>query len=672
MIENSAKYSTRFRKKLVKARTKLNKEGLTFSDSPTLYIVISNGGLANGVQRSNLEEIITSFKELIMLPQKSYAMVSFENTKNSQATFEKLQGHVLKSTLNLASPNPILYLHYVNDLNPQKSGDFQSPRWDNVPGLIILEDFITETKQIELLKFLEADSPVSNGLDCSDNILKHRKVWHYGYEFRYKHNDVDPNLPLEKGIPKILKSVISKMKETGHIVKEPNQITINKYEPGQGIPSHIDNPEAFDDTLASLSLNSQTVMDFKNSKTKEHNQVLLKERSLMIFTGESRYKWTHGICPRKVDLIPVNKDDADKLTSLNRGMRMSVTFRRVREDYKGPSQNPDIDRPVNEIEAATLEEEHVHKVYNEIASHFTSTRDKPWPKVKQFINELEAHSTIIDIGCGSGRYLGVRSDVYMIGCDRSQNLINICKEKGFKVFTCDGLNLSLRHGIFDACICIAVIHHYSTHERRMKAIEQLLQLVRVEGQILISVWAMEQEYKRVKSKYLKRIDNGPTEKEIPVVPESASKHTIQNLDKSVEIQKSANNPAPPEDSHASNTAAMNDLSIKDKQQSILPVHKNRTPFEKQDVLVPWHRKTVQVSKQKSDQECLKTPELSEDEKIKSEIVNQSSNDNSKLFHRYYHVFKQGELEELCESFDNVEVITSYYDEGNWCVILKKL
>jgi len=73
----------------------------------------------------------------------------------------------------------------------------------------------------------------------------------------------------------------------------------------------------------------------------------------------------------------------------------------------------------------------------------------------------------------------------------------------------------------------------------------------------------------------------------------------------------------------------------------LPVHKNRTEFKHQDVLVPW--------------------------KLKS----QDNQQVVKEFKRYYHVFEEGELEELVSSVENLKVEEIYYDQGNWCCIATK-
>ena len=80
---------------------------------------------------------------------------------------------------------------------------------------------------------------------------------------------------------------------------------------------------------------------------------------------------------------------------------------------------------------------------------------------------------------------------------------------------------------------------------------------------------------------------------------------------------------------------------------VLPVHKNRTKFEHTDLLVPW--KTT----------------------AKQNQAPSSTDEGSKTYHRFYHVFEEGELEELIESLDDLTIVETYYDQGNWCAIFKK-
>lgn len=70
----------------------------------------------------------------------------------------------------------------------------------------------------------------------------------------------------------------------------------------------------------------------------------------------------------------------------------------------------------------------------------------------------------------------------------------------------------------------------------------------------------------------------------------------------------------------------------------LPIHSNRMDFEHNDLLVPWTRK----------------------------------GGDQTTFLRYYHVFDEGELENLIQSAEGDCTIEKvYYDQGNWCVIVQK-
>jgi alkylated DNA repair dioxygenase AlkB len=110
--------------------------------------------------------------------------------------------------------------------------------------------------------------------------------------------------------------------ERGLLPELPDQVIVNKYEPGQGIKDHVDCEPCFTDTIASLSLGSKCVMNFTEKSTKRVIPVLLEPRSLVVMTGPARYEWTHGIPPRKSDEFQGR--------SFKRSRRVSLTFRKVR------------------------------------------------------------------------------------------------------------------------------------------------------------------------------------------------------------------------------------------------------------------------------------------------------------------------------------------------------
>ncbi|KAL0947047.1 hypothetical protein HGRIS_013190 [Hohenbuehelia grisea] len=166
----------------------------------------------------------------------------------------------------------------------------------------------------------------------------------------------------------------------------------------------------------------------------------------------------------------------------------------------------DVVSAVIEGDPQAYENEHVHGVYEQIASHFSMTRYKPWPVIAKFLADLPDGWVGLDSGTGNGKYLPLPLDrpgaVWTIGLDRSQNLLSIARHAGDagdgkvirEVVRDDVLGKSWRPGIFDYSISVATIHHLATAERRKSAIKRLLLHVSPEhGRILIYVWAIEQD-----------------------------------------------------------------------------------------------------------------------------------------------------------------------------------
>lgn len=146
-----------------------------------------------------------------------------------------------------------------------------------------------------------------------------------------------------------------------------------------------------------------------------------------------------------------------------------------------------------------IEDTYVKDVYNDIASHFDLTRQYHWKSVKQFVNSLPVGSFIGDIGCGSGKNMNIRNDCTFMGYDFSQSMVDVCRNKGLNVTYGDILDLPCQPNTFDHCLCIAVIHHLCTVDNRIKAIQQLSNVVKLNGKIFIQVWA-ETAYDNIKYK----------------------------------------------------------------------------------------------------------------------------------------------------------------------------
>lgn len=149
-----------------------------------------------------------------------------------------------------------------------------------------------------------------------------------------------------------------------------------------------------------------------------------------------------------------------------------------------------------EKEASVLERDHVHSVYEKIAPYFSDARYKAWPKVQEFVLAQERGSLVADIGCGNGKYLHINPQAFKVGCDNCFPLAESARNQGYEILLCDGLCLPYRNECFDAVLSIAVVHHFSTKERRIRAIKEMARILRTGGQIMIYVWAMEQKRRK--------------------------------------------------------------------------------------------------------------------------------------------------------------------------------
>lgn len=175
-----------------------------------------------------------------------------------------------------------------------------------ISGLQLVEKFISPKEHHDLIKFIDSQS--------WSTVLK-RRVQQYGFAYNYSSTYTKPEATT--AIPSEFNFLIDKIMEQGLFSQRPDQIIVNEYLPGQGILSHTDHVKHFGDTVASLSLGSNCIMNFELGSNQ--HEILLPIQSLLVLTGDARYKWKHGIIKRKKDTI-----DGKRIA---RKRRVSITFR---------------------------------------------------------------------------------------------------------------------------------------------------------------------------------------------------------------------------------------------------------------------------------------------------------------------------------------------------------
>jgi len=137
--------------------------------------------------------------------------------------------------------------------------------------------------------------------------------------------------------------------------------------------------------------------------------------------------------------------------------------------------------------------------YNIISKVFDNSRVRIWNNVKQFLldNQVSNNksSTLLDCGCGNGKNMIYAQSLgyYSEGFDISNNLLDICKNKGLNVYYQDVLNINADNinKKYNKIISIAVLHHLQTFEEQIVAIKNLYDCLDSNGKLLVSFWSKE-------------------------------------------------------------------------------------------------------------------------------------------------------------------------------------
>jgi alkylated DNA repair protein alkB homolog 8 len=566
----------------------------------------------------------------------------------------------------------------------EKGGDDE--RGGFPAGLYLIPEFLSEEEERDLMGRVDEAGTGEDGVDVGWVTTLSRRVRHWGARFDYisrrvvsldaRTPDARAPLPLPAWLGDLERRVRTAADEAlPRAASDPtpmlDQVTANEYLAGQGIRAHIDTRSAFGPVIASLSLLAPTVMEFRIPDTRpgrdgagegeaggggegdgtaEHpnasNVVLnVPARSLLLLTGPARYEWAHAITPRLWDNIEGR--------ARPRSRRVSITFRSLcLPDAFLPPPATDPDAPPSEFHshrlalatgafsssssssssstsstsssssssgvsvrrgppAPAVERQFVHAFYEEAARHFAQTRHTPWPRVTAFTSALAAGSLVADVGCGNGRLMERGQGLEWVGVDASAGLCAEAQKKGREVAVGDATRVPLRSGAFDAALSIAVLHHLSTQERRRAAVAEIARILRPGGSAIVQAWAFEQ----------------------------------------------------PEDS--------------------------RRTFLTHDVMVPWRLSEGKTTrKQKAGEEGARDDRGADGVDLAASTSSAVSTSTSfattsasslpsaaaptLTLQRFCHLYVRGELDEdVRVAAPDLHIVESWYDRGNWCVIVRK-
>jgi len=411
---------------------------------------------------------------------------------------------------------------------------------------------------------------------------------------------------------------------------------INLFEQGQWLPAHVDNAK-FARPFVSVSLVSEQRVVFTRQDNAD-KAIWLAVGSALRVDSDAADEWLHEIPPvtaRRVSLTFRRLSEATKLQfaaadaalleqKVSKGeqkrqakeqakeaKRVLKKAAKMRDAPQPPAASEEEQEAAKRSQRSTpyqtdggaaasaskwappaVEVEHVRKVYDCVAEQWHGTRYKAWPRVADFVREVcsEPGALVGDIGCGNGKNAGAcfEAGSFCVACDISLKLVEIAhretRDMACDAFGADALTLPIRSNSLDAALCIAVLHHISTPERRLRTVSECVRVLRPGGEALFYAWALEQrEF------------------------ESRSGHR----------------------------------------------------FETPDVLVPFHFRT---HGEYYDEASLEAPSHAVVDTAKRALVLQ----------RFCHVYAEGELEAIVAQLDGVRIRKTYYDQGNWAVIVTKL
>lgn len=235
---------------------------------------------------------ILNFSDLAQMNNKYFSKITelskLDSDKTAKAVFKIYEKMMKKKLINK-------YLQF--------NKSYQVPK---ISGLYYFPNFISGIEEQLLLKLLKKSSEWASITNSKNS----RQVIQYGYTYSYDRSGLKPATEIPDFYLNLIKRVKKYSIDAFKNIKL-DQLLINKYEPGQGISAHIDNPKQFEDNIVCLSIGDSAIFDFSLTSV---IKVPIERRSLYIMSGDSRYKYKHAF----------------KHPKSKKNKRISLTFRKTK------------------------------------------------------------------------------------------------------------------------------------------------------------------------------------------------------------------------------------------------------------------------------------------------------------------------------------------------------
>ncbi|AYU83628.1 hypothetical protein, conserved [Leishmania donovani] len=306
--------------------------------------------------------------------------------------------------------------------------------------------------------------------------------------------------------------------------------------------------------------------------------------------------------------------------------------------------------PLPPTDAAAYEREHVHNVYRAIADHFSSTRYKAWPQVGAFLEGLPPFSLVADVGCGNGKYFSAAQRLALTASSHPMST--------------SGASLEMKSRQQAEAQPLPPLVSFAPAHRYVVGLDYSEELLRsTQRQLVDPNMHHAQRRRRLSGKRAKN------EAEAVVKPVSAEELPRTDTVRSDALRCPLRSGV--FDAAISIAVIHHYASRERRRLAVRELLRLVRPQGGRVLIYVWARE------QRGHTKRLVDPETG-DGLVRWER-NQKCDGAQQVFHRYYHFFSEGELEQLCKDAASddgtgsipVAISKSYYDKENWCVMLER-
>jgi alkylated DNA repair dioxygenase AlkB len=193
---------------------------------------------------------------------------------------------------------------------------------NGIPGMRVFEEIISP--ELEEMIIQAVENP-----DNSAHVQPHRNftVWEYGWIYNngriaYELDETRRADDIPFAMLELFRVVTTYLKAIGVETEfDLDHCMVNRYHPGEGIFSHIDDVNFWGDWVVGVCIGSGATMEMTGPNN-EKESIFLFPRSVYLLESDARFRWKHEIPARNADNVGG--------VMIPRGVRYALTYREIK------------------------------------------------------------------------------------------------------------------------------------------------------------------------------------------------------------------------------------------------------------------------------------------------------------------------------------------------------